>query len=128
MNYEKQANEFAQKHNVKLSVINMEYRRYFHDDKDRRYVFTLRLFAGRKQYTFTFGQSLMKQSEEPTMYDVLACLQKYDVGSFEDFCHEFGYNEDSKYAERTYKAVCKEYAAVCRLFTQEQIEELTEIN
>ena len=46
MNYEKQANEFAQKHSVKLSVINMEYRRYFNDDKNRRYVFTLRLFVG----------------------------------------------------------------------------------
>jgi hypothetical protein len=127
MNYEKQANEFAQKHNVKLSMLSVEYKPYF-NESICRYVFTLRLFAGRKQYTFTFGQSLMKQSEEPTMYDVLACLQKYDVGSFEDFCYGFGYNEDSKHAERTYKAVCKEYAAVRRLFTQEQIEELTEIN
>lgn len=63
---------------------------------------------------------------EPTNYDILACLQKYDVGSFEDFCSEFGYDEDSRKAEKTYNAVCKEYEAVDRLFG-DIIEQLQEI-
>ena len=58
----------------------------------------------------------------PEEYDILACLQKYDVGSFEDFMCEFGC-EDRK----TYKAVCREYEKVCRCFTPEQIELLQEI-
>lgn len=65
---------------------------------------------------------------KPTLYDVLSCLQKYDVGSFEDFCSEFGYDEDSRSAEKIYKAVVKEFEAMERLFTNEELEILAEIN
>lgn len=65
--------------------------------------------------------------EQPTIYDVLACLQKYDVGSFEDFCWEFGYNVDSRRAEKIYKAVCKEYEKLCTIFTDEEMELMQEI-
>ena len=63
----------------------------------------------------------------PNEYDVLACLEKYDVGTFEDFCSEFGYDEDSRTAERIYIAVIKEYKDLTRIFTEEQMEELSEI-
>ncbi len=63
----------------------------------------------------------------PTAYDVLACLQKYDVGTFEDFVNEFGYDEDSKRAHKTYKAVVKEFDNVCKLWSDEEIEQLREI-
>lgn len=63
----------------------------------------------------------------PTAYDVLSCLQKYDVGTFENFCSEFGYSEDSRTAEKVYKAVCEEYLNVCKLWSDSEIEELAEI-
>lgn len=63
----------------------------------------------------------------PTLYDVLACLQKYDVGSFEDFCWEFGYDTDSRSAKKTYKAVVKEYDKMCSLFSENDLEVLREI-
>ena len=66
--------------------------------------------------------------EQPTPYDVLACLQKYDVGSFEDFCGEFGYNIDSSQAEKIYKAVCKEYDKLCSIFTVGEMELMRDIN
>lgn len=65
---------------------------------------------------------------EPNAYDVLACLQKHDIGTYENFCDEFGYNTDSKSAEKTYKAVKDEYLKVCSLFTEQEIEILSEIN
>jgi hypothetical protein len=120
------ANQFAQKHGVKLHILNYEYRKYFPEDKESRYVFTCRLTRGRKQYTFTFGQSIAAGGEEPNLYDVLTCLQKYDVGTFDDFCANFGYDTDSRTAERIYKNVCKEYKAVERLFS-DVIDELQEI-
>jgi len=64
----------------------------------------------------------------PTNYGILSCLQKYEIGTFEDFCGEFGYSEDSRAAEKTYKAVCKEYDNVCKIWSDEEIEELQEIN
>lgn len=65
--------------------------------------------------------------EEPTAYSILACLQKYDVGTFENFCGEFGYDTDSKKVEKTYSAVVEEFKNVCALFTDAEIEELQEI-
>jgi len=64
----------------------------------------------------------------PDEYSILCCLQKYDVGTFEDFCSEYGYDEDSRTAEKTYKAVCKEYDKVCSLWNDAEIEQLQEIN
>lgn len=69
----------------------------------------------------------LKVKAVPNEYDVLACLEKYDPGTFEDFCSEFGYDEDSKTAERIYIAVIKEYKDLTKIFTEEQMEELSEI-
>ena len=76
------------------------------------------------------NQALKAQKEraKPTAYDVLACMTKHDPGTFDDFCSDFGYDEDSRTAERIYFAVQKEYTQLCRLFTAEQMEELQEIN
>ena len=130
--YVKQANDFAAKFGVKLSVIGEpEYRKYFVDDREYRFVFKLRLKRNKKQYTFTFGQSIAQGSKEPQMYDVLACLTKYDVGDFKNFCDEFGYDiEDriskNKQVKKIYKNVCKEWEAVERLFG-DCLDELQEI-
>ena len=70
----------------------------------------------------------MRRHATPTVYDVLACMTKYDPGTFENFCSDFGYDEDSRTAERIYFAVQKEYSQLSRLFTPDQMEELQEIN
>lgn len=64
----------------------------------------------------------------PNEYDLLAGLTKNDVGTLEDFCSEFGYDEDSKKAEKTYNAVKEEYNKVCTIFNDEELTELQEIN
>lgn len=69
-----------------------------------------------------------KKAAIPSVYDVLACLTKYDPGTFEDFCSDYGYDNDSRTAERIYFAVQKEYTQLARLFTPGQMEELAEIN
>lgn len=127
-NYEKTAVQFAQKYGVKLSFIgDPEYKKHFADDQVYRYVFKCRLSRGGKSYTFNFGQSINAGAEKPSIYDILACLQKYDYGTFENFCSEFGYDTDSRKAEKIYKSVCREFKAVDRLFC-DVIEELQEIN
>lgn len=68
------------------------------------------------------------EGSAPTAYDVLAGLTKYDVGSFENFCSDFGYDEDSRTAEKIYKAVCDEWLNVQRMWTDKEIEALREIN
>jgi hypothetical protein len=75
-----------------------------------------------------FSEYKIIEGEAPTAYDVLACLQKYDVGTFEDFCGEFGYDVDSRKAEKIYNAVCEEYKQIAMLFNDEEIELLQMIN
>lgn len=70
---------------------------------------------------------ILKPGVPPTAYDIIACLTKYDPGTFEDFCSEFGYDEDSRRAERTYNAVKEEWVGVQTLWTDEEIEKLWEI-
>lgn len=64
----------------------------------------------------------------PTPYDILACLTKYDPGSFEEFCSCFGYDIDSRAAFKTYKGVRREWKNLEILFTSEEIQRLQEIN
>jgi len=127
-NYEQQANEFAELYNLKLSVSQPTYKDHWHDGK-MRWVFPCKLSRNGKSYPFKFGQSIAAGKEKPNMYDILSCLQKYDVGSYESFCKEFGY-ENSKKSYTTYLAVCKEYEGVCRLFEDSEtiLDELREIN
>jgi hypothetical protein len=74
-----------------------------------------------------FGDFKLIKGTAPNAYDILACLQKYDAGSFEDFCGDFGYDTDSRSAKKTYKAVLKEYQIVCALWSDSEIEQLQEI-
>lgn len=64
-------------------------------------------------------------------YDILACLEKYDVGTIDDFVSEFGYEvhkwDDVRRIEKTYKAVVAQYRKLCEIFTSEQMEKLREI-
>lgn len=128
MDYQQQALDFAKSHGIKLSIMDAWFGTMsYWNDKQERHIFKMRLTRGRKQYTIVFGQSIAAGAKEPTMYDVLACLTKYDPGTFENFCSDFGYNTDSRSAERTYKAVCKEWQAVERLFG-DILDELQEIS
>lgn len=73
----------------------------------------------------------LKAKAIPTPYDILACLEKYEVGTMNDFFHEFGYEvhsaDDMFTFMNTYNACVKEYRDLCRIFTEEQMEMLREI-
>ena len=127
MNYQKQANEFATKHGIELIINGWDYKKHFQDDKTERYVFNCTLRHNGKQFTFNFGQSIQAGGEEPTMYDVLTCLQKYEVGTFDDFCSDFGYDNDSIKAHKIYKAVAREYKNMLRVFGADVLEQMQEI-
>ena len=93
----------------------------------------------KKRWHFWFTDSVYNKehSIEPTKYDVLACLQKYEVGDFKNFCEESGYEEYTENnhgrlkvnseAKRIYNAVKKEYENVQRIFG-DCMDELEEIN
>ncbi len=69
-----------------------------------------------------------KKFKEPSAYDVLASLTKYEVDSFKDFCDNYGYEEDSRKAEKIYNAVVEEWNNIKMLYSDLEIEKLQEIN
>lgn len=67
----------------------------------------------RRRLTTYFSQGPAIE-REPSVEDVLDCLAMdasvvANAGSFEDWCGEYGYDTDSRKAERTY-AACQEQA------------------
>lgn len=126
--YEKQARDFLDKTNTSFDAEFKKHGKHFEGDKQERDVYTITLTRGKRTFSFDFGQSIANRGVKPTPYDVLACLQKYDVGSFEDFCAEYGYDADSRKAERIYEAVLNEFKNVQALWSDEEIELLQEIN
>lgn len=63
----------------------------------------------------------------PSAYSVLACLTKYNPYDFNDFCMQYGYDNDSKKAEKTYNAVKEEWQNVQALWSDKEIEQLQDI-
>jgi CRISPR/Cas system-associated protein Cas5 (RAMP superfamily) len=57
----------------------------------------------------------LRKEHTPNSYDILVTITKYDPGSFQDFCSEFGYNEDSKADTKAYNAIVEEYQNVARV-------------
>lgn len=126
--YNKGAYKIAEALGLSMRVKHHLFGRHFDGDTQNRHIFKVTLKKDGKQYTFKFGQSIAEGSNEPTFYDVLACLTKYDPESFEDFCGNYGYDNDSRKAYKTYKAVVKEWENMQRLFNSEELELLQEIN
>jgi hypothetical protein len=51
----------------------------------------------------------------PSLYSILACIEKYEPGTFEQWCGDFGADTDSRKALETYLSVQKQYANFARL-------------
>jgi len=99
-------------------------RKYLLKENRSKLLFHIKMNDG----VFTPSLDTIHYPTAPDAYSILACLTKYDCGTFEDFCSEFGYDTDSKKAEKTYNAVKDEYMNVCALFTDAEIEQLQGIN
>ena len=156
--YTKQAQDFLNKTKTTLEIDYIGHGHHFDDDKETRDIYRFTLIRDGRKYTAKFGQSIVRSGtakenfktsdafrrsgkftpskpehferkrQAPTAYDILACLTKYEVGTFEDFCSEFGYDTDSRKAEKVYFAVQQEYAGLCRIWNAKEREELAEIN
>lgn len=152
--YDEQAKKFLEETGTTFKAKFIKNDLYFPDDKEPRDIYRIMLICRGKKYSFRFGQSLQnsgknkkvesdgkdfsgkpqrvydvenKNFEEPTPYCVLASLTKSDPSTFEDFCGDFGYDSDSRKAEKIYGNVVKEWVKVSELWTEEEINKLQEI-
>lgn len=127
--YIKAAETFAKETDLKLIIHGYEYKSADWDEEGvQRFVFDLELERGLDNYRFEFGQSIAKGNEEPTMYDILSTIEKYDPESFENFCDNNGYDQGSRKTERIYNAVQNEYDNISIMFNEEELEVLKSIS
>jgi hypothetical protein len=105
---------FATEHQIEMSVKRVA-ARPDDDGSDwardaRHYKITLVTSIGEVETYYSQGSGI---KVEPTIGTVLRCLRS-DAGaynlSFEEWCDEYGYDNDSRRAERTYNA-CRDTAA-----------------
>ncbi len=93
------------------------------------HAYTVTLTRGAESFSTTYKQGTA-HTEPPTLTAVVACLMSDasagELGSFEEFCGDFGYDADSRRAESTYNA-CRETAAAMRRLLGEHFESVAEL-
>lgn len=83
-----------------------------------------------KMYRTEFGQSLAESHKDnrpkhkPSVADVLYSIERYDPETFDDFCSNFGYNNDSIKAHKIYIEAQKQYYFMRSLPCIEKINEI----
>lgn len=138
MKYLQKAKEFLKKNELSLTIreaIPQTPPLWINKDKNEDYgvkywVELLNRKTGEK-YGFSFWNSInaKEKNQRLNAYDVLACIDTYSDGeSFKDFCSDFGYETDSRKAEKTYKAVMGQIEGLKRVLSAKEIEELNNIN
>lgn len=61
---------------------------------------------------------------QPSAGSVLMCLEYTNPGTFEGFCDEYGYDTDSRKAERTWRACVDQYLALAGMYSEDELEAL----
>lgn len=133
--YDVKAKEFLKKYGAKMTISHVfdEWGGYRKGKMTDGWLYRVRIDRNGKTWSFDFSDSVHNRlrNKRPTPYDVLACIEKYEpYGDVWDFANEYGYeiNDRKSYkeTERIFKAVCKEYRNVIRMFG-DCIDELCEI-
>ncbi len=138
--YEENARDFLKFCNAKMEIryIGRRKNEWWGDNRDRD-VYSASIHTPNGCMTVKFWDSAFKTNknaqsssrEYPSEYDILECLQKYSVGTIEEFFDEYGYElhnwKDVKRVEHDYYACQKEYRDILSCFTPDQINRMREI-
>ena len=134
VNYEAIAQDFLDKCNATMEitfVCRMKNINWHDLESRNRYEVAIKTPKGIA--IFPFWDSIINTQHhlKPSKYAILACLEKYDVSSidefFNEFCWEITSGSDVIRFLDTYNETVKQYRDLCRIFTPEQMVMLREI-
>ena len=134
--YDERAEEFLKRHDLGFGATYKNTGAYFEDDGERgdsRDIYQIRIKRRNNGHsiTFNFGQSIAdtEKGRKPGAYSILASLSSdiYCPCDFDEFCREYGYDEDSRTAERIFKKSSKFAERLNNFFGEGEKEDLSEI-
>ena len=132
--YDHQAANFLRKHEITFSfkLANTKKPSWKDDSRPVNH-FIVTFKRGKNKCSFDYFDSIhnyQKGITEIRAYNALTCCSS-EINcpdTFEDFCSEFGYDEDSRSAEKTFRALKKMSDKLQKFFDSEEIrEDLAEI-
>ena len=121
--------EFAEKHELVLTSRKVSERKDGLMNRGMDHWDCTLTYQG-KGYSFYFSKGYGYKGAIPKIEEVLACA-KIDLScrdmDFEEFCEEFGYNNDSIKDKKIYEATTAQNEAVIDLLGEDLVEDLLEI-
>ena len=84
----------------------------------------INLFAGERINSFAQLRVEKKKVKNHLLYQILTCIRSeyFCPDTFNDFCSEFGYDTDSRKAEKTFFSLQEQSKKLQTIFTAEEIE------
>ena len=131
--YDEQADKFLSDTNSKIIFKFIKHDKYFPEDKETRDIWRFKITKDGKSYSGRFGQSIVDSYEHktPRAYDVLTSLSA-DNGDpdedYENFADNFGYDRDSHSGRKIFKAVIKERKGLRELYSEDELNQLSDIS
>ena len=128
--YEKPATDFLKKTRATLDIefVGKKINYLWHED-NLRYLYSVTITTPLGVMCFDYWHYMASSDNipQPTAYDILSSLETTKIDSLEEFADEFSYSLGNK---ETY-VLYSDYCAICnglyKIFTPEQIEELSDI-
>ena len=111
--------DFIKSAGITMTVTPSDANPYMDDDRNPMDHWKCTLHAGRSRMGLYFSKGRGHNGNAPTVAEVLDCLASDSASvenatNFEDWCGEYGYDTDSRKAERTFKQ-CGRQAAQLRV-------------
>ena len=125
MDYEKKINEILKRNGIKVNIIYIGRSTCNWDKENLHDYYKVTLTRGNKTMTFNYFASIINTEEhkKPSTYDVVSCLEWYEIYDFEDFCLNFGYDTDSIKALNTYLECQKQQKELFEIIPEKAIRD-----
>lgn len=97
-------------------------------DKDKPYRLTVADVEELEKRSRSSFHRKKIDANKPTSYDILSCIEKYEPDSdLDSFASNYGFEKPSE-AVRAHKACIEQYNGIAKLFNEDELNELQEIN
>lgn len=126
MNYEKkEMNKIIKNIGLNINIVYIGKSTCNWDKDNLHDYYKITLKRNNKEMNFDYYSSIIDTEKhiKPSNYDVLSCLEWYEIYDFEDFYFNYGYDTDSIKALETYLKCQKQQKELFNIIPEKEIRE-----